>query len=375
VQVPGRHETVPSIVPFPCKHAHLLPDNAAIEEKSREGGDRQSRVLHQRDDIYSESIDGLPISPLHLFRRQKGETALKYQSFTLLAENLFQLEVGLGVDSRPGSPPFLGEAPRVEITWFRRCSQRSKTTVIIKEVQAKTILSASKVYDYVINPFVGCQHACSYCYARFMKRFTGHEEPWGEFVDVKVNAPDLLPGEIARKKPGRIWISGVCDPYQPLETRYELTRRCLGVLAHSNWPVVVQTRSPLVLRDLDILRQGKDFEVGLSITTADDDVRELFEPKAPKIRDRVRTLDELHKAGIRTYAMIAPMLPESEGLPEMLSGKVDYLLIDRMNYTYGNWVYRKHGLDDKMTDDFFYRTGQGLASSCRRLGIDCHVIF
>ena len=247
--------------------------------------------------------------------------------------------------------------------------------MIVKEVQAKSILSVSKVYDYVINPYVGCQHACSYCYARFMKRFTGHKEPWGEFVDVKINAPDLLQAEIARKKPGRIWISGVCDPYQPLEARYELTRRCIGILAQCDWPVIVQTRSPLVLRDMDLLKQGRDFEVGLSITTADDGIRKLFEPKAPTIRDRVRALDELHKAGIRTYAMIAPMLPGAEGLPEILAGKVDYLLVDRMNYNHADWVYRKYGLDDKMTDDFFHRTGRGLASSCERLGIDCRLIF
>ncbi len=247
--------------------------------------------------------------------------------------------------------------------------------MIVKEVQAKSILSVSKVYDYVINPYVGCQHACSYCYARFMKRFTGHKEPWGEFVDVKVDAPDLLQAEIVRKKPGRIWISGVCDPYQPLEARYELTRRCLEILTQHDWPVTVQTRSPLVLRDIDVVKQGKDFEVGLSITTADDGIRRLFEPKAPAIGDRVRALDELHKAGIRTYAMIAPMLPGAETLPELLAGKVDYVLIDRMNYHHADWVYRKYGLDDKMTDDFFYLTGRGLASSCERLGIDCRLIF
>lgn len=247
--------------------------------------------------------------------------------------------------------------------------------MIIKEVQAKAILSVSKVYDYVINPYVGCQHGCSYCYARFMKRFTGHKEPWGEFVDVKINAPDLLRMEITKKKPGRIWVSGVCDPYQPLEARYKLTRKCMEILAQSNWPVIVQTKSPLVLRDVDILKEGRDFEVGLSITTADDGIRKLFEPKAPTIKDRVRALDELHKAGIRTYAMIAPMLPGAEGLPEILAGKVDYLLVDRMNYNYGDWVYRKYGLDDKMTDDYFHRTGQGLASSCGRLGIDCRVVF
>lgn len=246
--------------------------------------------------------------------------------------------------------------------------------MFIKEIQSKSILSVSKVYQYVINPYVGCQHNCSYCYARFMKRFTGHQEPWGQFVDVKINAPDLLRLEISKKKPGKVWISGVCDPYQPLEAKYKLTRQCLEILAQNNWPVVVQTKSPLVLRDIDILKKGKNFEVGFSIATADDSIRKLFEPDAPAIKDRVRTLDELHRAGIRTYAMIAPMLPGSEDLTEILAGKVDYVIIDRMNYKYANWVYRKYGLEDKMTDDFFRRTERKLSSSFAKLGINCLIV-
>jgi len=204
-----------------------------------------------------------------------------------------------------------------------------------------------------------------------MKRFTGHREPWGQFVDVKVNAPDLLRLEIKKKKPGRVWISGVCDPYQPLEAKYQLTRQCLEILAQYNWPVSVQTRSPLVLRDMDILRKGKDFEVGLSITTFDDSIRKLFEPNAPPIKERVGALDEIHRAGIRTYAMIAPILPGVEGLAEILAGKVDYVMVDRMNYHHADWVYRKYGLEDKMTDDYFYRTERMLSSTFAKLGISC----
>ena len=232
--------------------------------------------------------------------------------------------------------------------------------MIVKEIQAKSILSLSKVYSYAINPYIGCQHSCSYCYARFMKRVTGHREPWGEFVDVKINAADLLRVETNKKKRGRVWISGVCDPYQPLEAKYKLTRLCLEILAQNNWPVIIQTRSPLVLRDIDVLKEAKDFEVGLSITTADEGIRKLFEPHAPPINDRIEALDALHKAGIRTYAMIAPILPGAEGLGELLKGKIDYLLIDRMNYHYADWVYRKYGLEDKLTDDFFHRTRQQL---------------
>ncbi len=243
--------------------------------------------------------------------------------------------------------------------------------MIIKEIQSKSILSASKVYPYVINPYTGCQHNCVYCYAHFMKRFTGHKEPWGQFVDVKMNAPGLLGREITRKKKDRVWISGVCDPYQPLEAKYTLTRQCLEILAANDWPVTVQTRSPLVLRDMDILQKGVDFDVGLSITTADDDIRKLFEPYAPPIRERVRALDELHRAGIRTFVMIAPILPKAESLAEILVGKVDTVILDRMNYHYADWVYRKHGLEEFLTDDYFSETEQALSSAFAKMGIQC----
>jgi DNA repair photolyase len=233
-------------------------------------------------------------------------------------------------------------------------------TLIVREVQAKTILSKSKVYPWVINPYTGCQHGCSYCYARFMKRVTGHREPWGEFVDIKINAPDLLRVEIRKKKRGRVWLSGVCDPYQPLEAPYRLTRQCLEILVQHTWPVIIQTRSPLVLRDIDIMKDARDLEVGLSVTTADDTIRKLFEPGAPPIHDRIRALDELHSAGIRTYAMIAPLLPGAEGLAELLKGKIDYVLIDRMNYHYADWVYRNYGMEDMLTEDFFEQTRQKL---------------
>jgi len=235
--------------------------------------------------------------------------------------------------------------------------------LLVKEIQAKSILSKSKVYPYVINPYVGCQHGCSYCYARFMKRVTGHREHWGEFVDVKVNAPELLRRELQKKKRDRVWVSGVCDPYQPLEAHYKITRQCLEILAEQDWPVIIQTRSPLVLRDLDIIRGARDFEVGLSVTTADDSIRKIFEPHAPPIEDRIAALDELHRAGVRTYAMVAPVLPGAEGLAELLKGKIDYLLIDRMNYHYADGLYRRYGLEDALTDDYFYQTRQKLAAS------------
>jgi DNA repair photolyase len=247
--------------------------------------------------------------------------------------------------------------------------------MIVREIQARTILSASQIYTYTINPYVGCQHACYYCYARFMKRFSGHQEPWGKFIDIKINAADLLRTEVKKKKPAAVWISGVCDPYQPLEAHYQLTRKCLEILADNDWPVVIQTRSSLVLRDMDILRSAKKWEVGLTITTADDEIRKLFESNAPPIKDRLGTLDELHQSGIRTYAMIAPILPGAEVLVQALTGKVDYIILDRLNYHYADWIYRKYRMQDKLSDDFFQKTARQLAADCQKFGIECTVVI
>jgi DNA repair photolyase len=241
----------------------------------------------------------------------------------------------------------------------------------IKEIHSKVILSSSQVYDYAINPYVGCQHACSYCYARFMRRFSGHKESWGDFVDVKINAPDLLAVEIIKKKKGKVWVSGVCDPYQPLEAKYKLSRNCLEILIQKSWPVVIQTRSPLALRDLDLFKKAENLEVGLSITTANDEIRKIFEPHAPPIQERLRTIEALHRNGIKTYVMIAPILPEAENLVKVLSGKVDHIIFDRMNYHHADWVFAKYGWNEKNSDDYFERVGRKITHECRHLGIEC----
>ncbi len=247
--------------------------------------------------------------------------------------------------------------------------------MIIREILAKSVLSKSQVYDYALNPYVGCSHGCRYCYAAFMKRFTGHKGKWGEFVDVKINAPEVLAREIRKKRMGRVWISGVCDPYQPVEKEYRLTRRCIEILLENSWPVTIQTKSSLVLRDIEILEKGKDVEVGFSITTADEKIRQLFEPGAAPIQERISALDTLHSRKIRTFAMIAPLLPGAEGLDEELSGKVDYALIDRLNYYYANQIYRENKLEWAKEDSFFFQKAQALKEGFERKGIPVEVLF
>jgi DNA repair photolyase len=247
--------------------------------------------------------------------------------------------------------------------------------MIVKEIEAKTILSKSQIYDYTLNAYVGCGHNCVYCYAKFMKRFTGHREPWGAFVDVKINAPELLAREVMKKHKGRVWISGVCDAYQMIEKKYNLTGRCLEILVEHGWPVTIQTKSPLVLRDMEILKRSTEAEVGFTITTADEKVRRIFEPGAPPIAKRVEALGILHAEGIRTFAMIAPLLPHADGLLDMLKGTVDHVLIDRYNYHYADWAYKEHGMQWAMDKDFFLEKGEELRAAFEKAGIPCRKLY
>lgn len=247
--------------------------------------------------------------------------------------------------------------------------------MVVKEITAKAILSKSEVYDYALNPYVGCLHECAYCYARFMKRFSGHRERWGDFVDVKINAVELLEKEIRKKKAGRVWVSGVCDPYQPVEKRYALTRRCIDILAQNGWPFTIQTKSPLVVRDVDILKRAKDARVGFTITTADERIRKIFEPGAPPIPKRVEALSTLRRECIETFVMIAPILPGAEGLPPLLKGKTGTVLLDRLNYHYADWAYRKYGLQWAMEERFFRRMGEEIKAALEKEGISCSLLF
>ena len=154
-----------------------------------------------------------------------------------------------------------------------------------------------------------------------------------------------------------------------------MTRGCLEILVEHDWQFVVQTRSPLVVRDRDIIEKSHKAVVGITVTTANDDIRKLFEPDAPPISSRIKALDELHRAGIRTFAMIAPLLPGAEELPVMLKGKVDRVLIDRMNYYYANWVDQKHNLRDKRTGDYFEQASREIVSAFKKQNIEARVLF
>ncbi len=249
---------------------------------------------------------------------------------------------------------------------------------VVREVEARSILNASKIHDYCINPYTGCQVGCVYCYASlFMRRYSGHAEPWGAFVDVKVNAPALLAKQIVRARRGRIWIASVCDPYQPLEERYGLTRRLLEVLVGRGFPVEIQTKSARVRRDLDVIRRIPEVEVGFTVATDDETIARLFEPNASPVAERLGALREFKAAGVATFAFAGPLLP---GNPERLAAKLadaaDRVLVDRMNYVPAvREFYRRHGLQDALSDAFFRTQSSRLTKALRSRGVRVEVVF
>lgn len=248
----------------------------------------------------------------------------------------------------------------------------------VKEVRAKSILNRSKIYDYCLNPYTGCQINCAYCYARlFMKRYSGHKEPWGQFVDVKINAPEILKKQLLKARRGTVWISSVCDPYQPLEAKYQLTRQSLKELAALQYPVNIQTKSKLILRDLDLFLEFEEIQVGFTITTDDEKVAKLFESGASCVSDRITALEKIHEKGVNTFAFLGPLLPGNpESLVARLDGIVDEVLIDRMNYlgTIKNY-YAAHGLKDAATNGFFREYRQRLVNELRKRKMAHTVLF
>ena len=159
------------------------------------------------------------------------------------------------------------------------------------EITTKSALVRSQIpgVGFVINPYLGCGHACRYCYAVFMRKYSKHhfESRWGTFVEAKVNIADVLKEELGKKrKSGTAMLSSVCDPYQPVEEKFKLTRKCIEHLKDHGWGVSILTKSPLVLRDRDLFRGIIDLEVGFSISTDNEEIAAGMEPGAPPISDR-----------------------------------------------------------------------------------------
>jgi DNA repair photolyase len=192
-------------------------------------------------------------------------------------------------------------------------------TIRVEELDAKSILVPSKLpdADFVLNPYIGCAIGCQYCYASFMGRFVGESiATWGEYVYVKRNAVELLRKDLEslrrRNCSGTILLSSVTDPYQPVEATYRLSRGLIEVLADVAYPdrIGVLTKSPMVTRDIDVLQQLPNVEVGMTVTTTDNKLARWLEVRAPSSSKRLAALRKLAEARISTYAFVGPLIPD-----------------------------------------------------------------
>ncbi len=195
--------------------------------------------------------------------------------------------------------------------------------------QSKSVITPSKLpgSDYVVNPYSGCAFGCVYCYAEFTRKFTNHiDDEWGKYVDIKINTPELFKEEFQKLsnkiikqnvfKTGNrpvIFFGSVTDPYQGVEAKYALTKKCLEIIAESNIKSSVDisllTKSPLVTRDTEIFKKIPNLEIGMTISSTDDNISKLFECYAPPSSLRIQALKKLNDEGLNTYAFVGPLLP------------------------------------------------------------------
>lgn len=205
--------------------------------------------------------------------------------------------------------------------------------VTISYIPVKTFLSKSKIsgVDYAINPYIGCTHKCIYCYAEYMRKFSGHEEPWGEFLDVRTCNIPFRPIQLFHTN---VLLSSVTDPYNPYEREFQITRNILKQLRDCQAYVHILTKSALVIRDLDILKELVNSSVMFSFSSADETFRELAEPGASPIKDKIDALKLLHEHGVRTGVMIAPFMPGITDWKDILQQTrpyTDYYYVDSLN--------------------------------------------
>ncbi len=178
-------------------------------------------------------------------------------------------------------------------------------------VTCKNSISCTKLpgLDYSLNPYFGCEHGCIYCYSPSVFRNREIARNWGKFVKAKMNIGEALSAQLKNIKRGKVGISTVTDPYQPLEAKLQLTRKCIELLSIHNFPISVQTKSPLVLRDKDLIMSKKS-DVGVTITTLDKDFARKLQPRAPSPDSLIDVIEEFCKGGIDTWIFLGPLIPE-----------------------------------------------------------------
>ena len=202
----------------------------------------------------------------------------------------------------------------------------------IKEIKVNNIFTKSTLpaSDYSVNPYVGCPHACKYCYASFMKRFTNHSEAWGDFLDVKF-WPKIKNLKVYDGKD--IFISSVTDPYNPLEKIYQRTRTLLEQLQGSKANITIQTKSDLVLRDIELIKTFPNILVSFSINSLDENFHAEMD-KAVSIERRLQAMKQLYEAGIKTACFISPIFPEitdCKAIIDRVKKQCNFIWLENLN--------------------------------------------
>lgn len=249
----------------------------------------------------------------------------------------------------------------------------------VREVRAGRALVREGEGQYYLNPYVGCMIGCEFCYvaahADLSRALAGLPSlPWGRWVDVKVDVPEVLAAEVQRLPPGPVRMSPiVTDPYQPLERRYRITRRAVEILVRARFAPVVLTRAARVLEDLDLYASAGPggAAVGLSVPTDDDRVRARFEPGADPIEERLDALGALRRAGVRTFAVVQPMLPmDPAALAARLADVAEVVRIDRMHVMERALpLYEAAGRLDASEAAFFERLERELKETLARRNV------
>ncbi|MEA2183410.1 MAG: hypothetical protein QOF69_2595, partial [Solirubrobacteraceae bacterium] len=206
----------------------------------------------------------------------------------------------------------IGHEPRACDDGARQRPERIGDTEVSYRDAASILTRATGFmsdYDFTLNPYSGCGFGCSYCYAAFFSRDPQRSDSWGRWVEVKQNALERLDRRRTSLTGKAIYMSSVTDPYQPIERRLLLVRGLLEALAEQQPRLVVQTRSPLVTRDIDVLRRFEHVRVNMTVTTDSDAVRKGFEPMCPGNRARLAAIATVAASGIETCVTMTPLLP------------------------------------------------------------------
>lgn len=196
-------------------------------------------------------------------------------------------------------------------------------------------------YDFTLNPYSGCSYGCSYCYAAFFARDPVKQQSWGTWVEVKENALQVLRRMRTSLEGKSVYMSSVTDPYQPIERRLRLVRDLLPELAARGAELVIQTRSPLVVRDIDLFGDFKRLRVNMTVTTDSRAVQQAFEPHCPTNARRLRAARQLVEAGVTTHITMTPLLPlddPSAFAEQVASTKAHHYVVQPFHESRGRFV-------------------------------------